>query len=140
MEITKWEISTIKELREVAGKYIKVPAGTVLCLVGDLGVGKTEFVRQLVAMLLGKGVEVSSPTFSLVNVYGENGEIWHADMYRIEEEREFLELALDEGLEDRITLIEWADKVHKFIPNRAIWLNFKMNGEKRYISETRFSR
>ena len=135
MEITKWEIGTIKELREVAKKYTSIPVGSILCLVGDLGVGKTEFVKQFVSILLGKDVEVNSPTFTLINIYGKNDEIWHADMYRIEEEREFLELGLDEGFEARITVIEWADKVDKFIPKGAIWLSFEMKEGKRYISE-----
>lgn len=88
-----------------------VQGGDCIALVGDLGAGKTTLVAGLVAAL-GAG-EAASPTFSLVNEYpGGRLIVWHVDLYRIERERELVELGLEEMLGDRrgVCLVEWADK------------------------------
>jgi len=85
--------------------------GDVVLVSGELGAGKTTFVAGLVEAL--GGGPASSPTFSLLNEYPAGRLIvWHCDLYRIEHERELVELGLDEVIGDPrgVLLVEWADK------------------------------
>ncbi|MGN6106461.1 MAG: tRNA (adenosine(37)-N6)-threonylcarbamoyltransferase complex ATPase subunit type 1 TsaE [Kofleriaceae bacterium] len=88
-----------------------VRGGDAIALIGDLGAGKTTLVGGLVAEL--GGGTATSPTFSLVIEYpGGRLVVWHVDLYRIERERELIELGLDDLLGDRrgVCVIEWADR------------------------------
>ena len=76
---------------------------TVFLIDGEMGAGKTHFVKSLVP-------EATSPTFTIINQYREN--IYHLDLYRLEREEEFYHLGLEEILNgDNIVFIEWAEKL-----------------------------
>jgi tRNA threonylcarbamoyladenosine biosynthesis protein TsaE len=80
-------------------------------LIGDLGAGKTTLVGGLVSAI--GGGDAASPTFSLVNEYpGGRLVVWHVDLYRIEHERELVELGLDDivGARRGVCVIEWAER------------------------------
>jgi len=85
--------------------------GDVVSVTGELGAGKTTFVAGLVEALGGGAAQ--SPTFSLINEYtGGRLVVWHADLYRIEKERELGELGLDDVIGDPrgVVIVEWADR------------------------------
>ena len=93
-------------------------AGAVVLLYGDLGAGKTAFVRGLAEGLGVSRDEVSSPTFTLIQEYrGGRLTLFHADLYRIDDPREFDELGLDEVGEDGVLAIEWAERLPIPPPN-----------------------
>ena len=97
------------------GKIIR--EGTVICLDGELGVGKTLFVRA-VARTLGVESDVTSPTFNLMNIYEAACPIVHFDLYRITSEEELEDIGFYEYAEatEGIVLIEWAEKFPNAIP------------------------
>lgn len=96
--------------------------GTV-CLHGEMGAGKTTFVRRFVS-LFDIGDNVNSPSFSLLNIYG-NGRIHHFDLYRLKSVQEVEDLGFSEIWEsDTISLIEWPERAEYLIPENAVHLEF----------------
>src|SRR6476646_7563934 len=112
---TQSEDDTAALGRELAAA---LTAGEVLLLFGDLGAGKTAFVRGLAEGLGVSRDEVSSPTFTLIQEYrGGRLTLFHVDLYRIEDPREFDELGLDEIAEDGVLAIEWAERLPQAPPH-----------------------
>jgi tRNA threonylcarbamoyladenosine biosynthesis protein TsaE len=111
--------------------------GDVFALTGDLGAGKTQFVKGFVAGL-GSKAEVTSPTFVLVHEYeGGRLPVYHFDFYRLDNSEAVLRLGFDDYVfGGGVSLIEWADRYSNLIPKDAKWLSFELNGENsRVISE-----
>jgi tRNA threonylcarbamoyladenosine biosynthesis protein TsaE len=113
--------------------------GDVFALTGDLGAGKTQFVKGFVAGL-GSNAEVTSPTFVLVHEYGDGRlPAYHFDFYRLDNSDAVLRLGFDDYVfGDGVSLIEWADRYPDLIPKEAKWLSFELEGENtRVIREGR---
>ena len=86
------------------------------CLKGDLGAGKTAFTRGLARGCGYKG-RVSSPTFTIMNIYNCDGfDINHYDLYRISDEEELREIGFDAQAEGCITVVEWFDGYEHLFP------------------------
>ena len=108
---TQSEAETAAVGRECAAT---LSAGAVVLLYGDLGAGKTAFVRGLAEGLGVAPAEVSSPTFTLVQEYrGGRLTLFHVDLYRLNHPREIDDLGLDDITVDGVLAIEWADKLPK---------------------------
>lgn len=90
--------------------------GDLLVLVGDLGAGKTAFT-QGICRALGVEEPVTSPTFTLANRYQGTMVVNHLDVYRVEALAEAEDLALDELLDEGLTLIEWGDVILPALPD-----------------------
>ena len=101
-------------------------AGAVLCLVGDLGAGKTLFTQGF-ARGLGVTGEVTSPTFALMNQYNGRLPVTHFDLYRLDREEELDDIGFYEYAEDGrgVVLIEWADKFPDALPEPHIRLEIE---------------
>ncbi len=100
--------------------------GEILALIGDLGAGKTHFVKGLAAGL-GHIGEVTSPTFTLIHEYtGGRLPLCHFDFFRLESEREVLDIGLDDYLDSRAILaIEWAEKFAALLPATTRRITFR---------------
>ena len=116
----------------------KLRGGEVLCLIGDLGAGKTAFTKGVAAGLGVKGI-VTSPTFVLMKVYGANRkikELTHIDAYRLKDGRELINIGAEEYFKDKqcVAVIEWADRVKDIWPKGCIQIYFKIRkGNERII-------
>ncbi len=99
--------------------------GDVFALWGDLGTGKTQFVKGLAAGM-NLAENVTSPTFTLVQEYvGGAIPLYHIDLYRLETESEAAGIGIDEYLESGgVVAIEWADKFAALLPEEARWIHF----------------
>ena len=104
--------------------------GDVWALTGDLGAGKTHFVRGAAAGL-GSDAAVTSPTFNLVHEYtGGRLPLFHFDFYRLRDAAAALALGLDEYLAaGGLTVIEWAAKFPDLLPAATVWLDFVVCGD-----------
>ena len=130
------EIDTAKIAKKVS-KIIKV--GDVLFFYGDIGVGKTTFIKYLINNLQkinrSKLTEVTSPTFSIVNEYKlGNTKILHYDLYRIKDKKELKNIGLLESYKDALLLIEWPELISKKPKNLIkFFFSYEMNFKKRSI-------
>ncbi|MBR3369015.1 MAG: tRNA (adenosine(37)-N6)-threonylcarbamoyltransferase complex ATPase subunit type 1 TsaE [Rhodobacteraceae bacterium] len=102
-------------------------AGDVVLLDGPVGAGKSHFARALIQSrlgALGRHEDVPSPTFTLVQSYDLGTvDLWHADLYRLGDAHECLELGLDQAFETAICLIEWPDRLAEYTPGDALRVN-----------------
>lgn len=106
-------------------------AGDCLLLSGPIGAGKTHFARRLIRSRLGHYEDVPSPTFTLVQTYQADVEIWHADLYRLSHPDEAMELGLDAAFDTAICLVEWPDRLGKSVPKSAMTLSMAVAEEGR---------
>lgn len=125
--ITKSEKQTFNLGKKIA-KTLK--GGEILALIGELGAGKTVFVKGVAAGLGVKQI-VTSPTFVLMKVYPIKDKIKqlvHIDCYRIINPKEIFDIGATEYFDrkDTVTMIEWADKIKNILPKRRISINIKL--------------
>jgi tRNA threonylcarbamoyladenosine biosynthesis protein TsaE len=113
--------------RQFAGN---LKPGDVLALVGELGGGKTQFVKGLAAAI-GAITPVTSPTFTLLHEYsGGRLPIYHFDFFRVEDRESAERLGVDDYFfGDGVSVIEWADRFPDLIPENARWISFETKSE-----------
>lgn len=125
-------ISSENETAALAAEFAgKLEGGEVICLNGQLGAGKTFFIKNLLSSF---GIRnVSSPTFALVNQYNGNADgrsisFNHFDFYRINNEQELYDIGFDEYISgDAVTLIEWAELFPAVLPGHRIEITISVN-------------
>jgi tRNA threonylcarbamoyladenosine biosynthesis protein TsaE len=119
------------ETEAIGQRFAKdVDAGSVLALKGELGSGKTQFVKGLVAGL-GSAAAVTSPTFTILHEYSSGRfPVYHFDFFRLEDQQSIARLGLDDYFfGDGVSVIEWADRFPEFIPGQARWILFEIKSE-----------
>ena len=135
------DISLEVKTAELAKKFSYIlKKGDVVFFHGEIGVGKTTFIRHLINSFQKNNqldlTEVTSPTFNLVNEYNvANFIIQHYDLYRIKNTEEIKNIGLLENYKELVTLIEWPEKVKKKINHKIdLFFEYGDDMEKRYLS------
>jgi tRNA threonylcarbamoyladenosine biosynthesis protein TsaE len=108
-------------------------AGDIVLLTGELGAGKTTFVRG-VARGTGSTAPVASPTFQLVRVYPGRVQLAHVDLYRIENPIELADLGLEELADSGAVVVEWGDRID--VPGAALIEIKHLGGDRRLLRTT----
>ena len=108
----------------------EIGIGSILALRGDLGSGKTVFVKGLVAGL-GSRADVTSPTFTILHEYrGGRLPVYHLDFFRLENRESIMRLGLDDYFfGDGVSVIEWAERCPELIPQQARQILFEIKSE-----------
>lgn len=117
--------------------YLILKKNDVVVLNGNLGSGKTFFVRSILSNFAFE--DVTSPTFAIVNEYLTEPKIYHFDFYRINTKEELLQIGFEDYLNDydSITFIEWGEMFPDILPNNKYVVNFKIieNNEREILIE-----
>ena len=137
LDISKLE--TTKKFADILSNNIF--KGDIILFYGEVGVGKTTFIKFLINSLLKKDKkdisEITSPTFSLMNQYKLNKyDIHHYDLYRLNNEKDILSLNIFEDYFNKVILIEWPEILGKLKPRNTIDINFEYgeNFNSRYLT------
>ncbi len=122
-------VSSLEETHLVA-KALGESLKTASCLVffGDLGAGKTTFIKELASLLADiDPSEVVSPTFQYLNIYKGRTTVYHFDLYRLRSSEDFLLMGFEELFTPNgVTCIEWAEKISDIIPESAISVTIRV--------------
>jgi tRNA threonylcarbamoyladenosine biosynthesis protein TsaE len=121
---------------ETVGEHLgkRLQTGDVVLLTGELGAGKTTFVRG-VTRGAGSAAPVASPTFQLVRVYPGRVQLAHVDLYRVEQLSELADLGLEELTEQGAVVIEWGERLE--VGSAALIEIEHLGGERRLIRTKR---
>jgi tRNA threonylcarbamoyladenosine biosynthesis protein TsaE len=138
MSSTFFVTETAEETKQAGRKLAKeLKPNSVLAFQGELGAGKTTFIKGLISELAGVPEDtVASPTFCYLNIYTAGGlTLYHFDLYRLKDEQDFLKLGFDEYLSaGGICCIEWAEKIPSLLPTHTQIIELLYEGaEKRRI-------
>ena len=136
----KADLSSEKQTEELALKFLnKLKPGNKVFLYGEMGVGKTTFVRYLINGFQKKNklrlTEVTSPTFNLLSEYSINNlTIKHYDLYRLKNESEVDSLGLFEEEPDTIILVEWPEIIKRDLKNLIkLYFSYENDYQKRFV-------
>lgn len=134
---TSFMVNCEAEMQNYASSLAqRLNVGDTLLLEGPIGSGKTSFARAAIQELVGSNEHVPSPTYTLIQTYEtDSGEIWHADLYRLGDSSELVELGLDDAIGKAIAMIEWPDRLpQELTPSDALRINFNAKGETRILT------
>ncbi|KPK33306.1 MAG: hypothetical protein AMS24_01630 [Chlamydiae bacterium SM23_39] len=112
-----------EDTKEIGNRIAKeLSANSIISFLGELGAGKTTLIKGIISKISDvKDVDITSPTFNYLNVYKGKFEIYHFDLFRIKDEKQFIEMGLSEYLyKNGICLIEWAERINSILPKKIL--------------------
>lgn len=123
MEFIVKNVEELDSLGIQLGKLCK--SNDIICLIGDLGTGKTHLTKGIA-----KGLEIkdhiTSPTFTIVNEYEGRLKLYHFDVYRVNDPDEIAAIGFDEYIfGDGVSVIEWANYIEDLIPDESLTINIE---------------
>lgn len=128
---------SLQELSQIATEIIRFAEHKKVLFYGEMGVGKTTLIKEIVRQL-GVSDNVSSPSFSLVNEYhtNNNEKVYHFDFYRIDKEEEALDIGVEEYFYDNCwCLVEWPNKVENLLPLKSLSIIITVNNKQQRTIE-----
>ncbi|MBL8027588.1 MAG: tRNA (adenosine(37)-N6)-threonylcarbamoyltransferase complex ATPase subunit type 1 TsaE [Fibrobacteres bacterium] len=127
-----YKSSSVGETMDAGEDFAKKIAGMnagIVALYGDLGAGKTCFVKGI-AKGFGIAETVNSPTFSIINCYKNGGQqLYHIDAYRLKSAAEILNIGFEDYVSEGICLIEWPEQIEPLISKTAVKVRFTIESE-----------
>ncbi|MBU3143096.1 tRNA (adenosine(37)-N6)-threonylcarbamoyltransferase complex ATPase subunit type 1 TsaE [Clostridium sp. CF012] len=123
MEFVVTTVEETYKIGELIGSLVN--PGDIICLIGDLGTGKTHLTKGIAK---GLGIEdhVTSPTFTIVNEYSGRLKLFHFDVYRVNDPDEIEAIGFDEYIfSDAVSIIEWANYIEELIPPNNLTINIE---------------
>jgi tRNA threonylcarbamoyladenosine biosynthesis protein TsaE len=111
------------ETRAIGARIgLLLPKNSVVCFFGDLGAGKTTFIKGLASVAAQYPEEqISSPTYTYLNIYTGTSTVYHFDLYRLHDSDEFLSMGFDEYFTDNgVCCIEWSERITPLLPEGHI--------------------
>lgn len=137
----QYRTSSLDETLDIAIRFgEELQSGAVVLFYGDLGAGKTTFVKGIASSACKvPPSSVVSPTFSLLNIYKGTKNLFHFDLYRMNGPEDFIAMGFDEYLDpDGITCIEWSEKIEGILPPSCYKVHIEHEGsDSRHITITR---
>lgn len=126
MNTIKYISHNEEETKKIANSLAKLlQKGDIIILSGDLGAGKTKFTEGILSFF-GLEDEISSPTFNIVNEYKTNDiNLYHFDIYRLDDIDEFYEIGGEEYFEKGICIIEWGELLNPILPKDYILIKIE---------------
>lgn len=127
MEFIINSVEQTLELGKQIGSLCK--EGDIICLVGDLGTGKTHMSKGI-ALGLEISEHITSPTFTIVNEYEGRLKFYHFDVYRVDDPYEIEAIGFDEYIfSNGVSVIEWANYIEDLIPENALWITIEKSSK-----------
>ncbi|MDA3930989.1 MAG: tRNA (adenosine(37)-N6)-threonylcarbamoyltransferase complex ATPase subunit type 1 TsaE [Prolixibacteraceae bacterium] len=125
----KIQLESLSDLEKAGKQFIQsINHHTVFAFNGEMGAGKTTFIK-MVCTLLGVKENITSPTFAIINEYiaADEKPIYHFDCYRLKNMQEAFDLGAEEYFySGNICFIEWPNKIEELLPNDAVWVDIKV--------------
>lgn len=132
-EVTAYSLDDTKKIAVALSGLLR--KGDIIAFNGDLGVGKTAFIRFLIQDFL-PFEEVPSPTFTLLQTYETDFlPIYHFDLYRLDKPEDAFELGIEDAFFEGISLVEWPEKMKRLFPyKKALVIDISCKGNTRYFN------
>lgn len=129
--LKRWVSSSLDETANIAKELFgALPERALLCFYGEMGAGKTTFIKALAEAAGIPSEKVTSPTFTYLNIYRGTKPFYHFDLWRLKDERAFVEQGFEEYLDQPgIVAIEWPEKIPHLVPSDALKISIAATGE-----------
>ena len=134
MFIYNFNIQEENKTKIIAQEISKIcKKGDVLAISGNMGSGKTTFIRYFIQRI-SKAKSVPSPSYNIILPYdSKHSKIYHMDVWRLKNHNEALSLGITEMFDDAIFLIEWAEKIELILPNDTLKLSIKNKKKQKFL-------